>query len=69
MDNNEAYTYLRGNDSENLSSLTRKFMAQCAVQDEYFDNYLLKFVAILKDIEICIKRQTLEACKLNYFGP
>ena len=43
--NNEAYTYLRENDSQNLSSLTRKFMAQCAAQ---FDHYRLKFVALLK---------------------
>ena len=57
------------NDAENLSSLTRKFMAQCAVKDEYFDNYGLKFVALLKEREICRKRQTLEAWKHNYFGP
>ena len=69
MDNNETYTYLRENDFENLSSLTRKFVAQCAVQDEYFDHYRLKFVALLKEREICRKRQTLEDWKLNYFGP
>ena len=69
MDNNESYTYLMENDAENLSSLTRKFMAQCAVKDEYFDNYRIKFVALLKEREICRKRQTLEAWKHNYFGP
>ena len=68
MDNNKVYTYLR-DDSENLSSLTRIFMEQCAVQDDYFDNYRLKFVALLKEREICIKRQTLKAWKLNYFDP
>ena len=69
MDNNESYTYLMENDAENLSYMTRKFMAQCAVKDEYFDNYRLKFVALLKEREICRKRQTLEAWKHNYFGP
>ena len=54
---------------ESLSSLTRKFIAQCAVQDEYFDHYRLKFVALLKDREVCRKRQTLETWNVKFFGP
>ena len=33
MDNNEAFTFLKDNDSVNLSSLTRKFITQCSVQE------------------------------------
>ena len=32
---------------ESLSSLTRKFIAHCAIKDEHFDHYRLKFVALL----------------------
>ena len=69
MDNNEAFTFLKDNDSENLSSLTRKFITQCSVQEKYFDQYRLKFVALLKERENSRKRQTLEAWNLNFFGP
>ena len=48
MDNNEAFTFLKDNDSENLSSQTRKFVTQCSIQEKYFDQYRLKFVALLK---------------------
>ena len=61
MDNNEAFSFLKDNDSENLSSLTRKFITQCSVQEKYFDQYRLKFVALLKERENSRKRQTLEA--------
>ena len=52
MDNSNAYDFVEENEFERLSSLTRKFIAQCAVQDEYFDRYRLKFVALLKDREV-----------------
>ena len=60
---------MKENDFESLSSLTRKFIAQCAVQDEYFDHYRLKFEALLKDREVCRKRQTLETWNVKFFGP
>ena len=57
MNNLEAYTFLKENDSDSLSLLTRKFISQCTVQDQYFDHYRLKFVALL------------EAWNTEIFGP
>ena len=68
MDNDKAYNFLKENDSENLSSLTRKFMAQCSVQDEFLDHYQPKFVALLREREVC-RKKALEAWKLGIFGP
>ena len=69
MNNLEAYTFLKENDSDSLSSLTRKFISQCTVQDQYFDHYRLKFVALLKEREVNRKRQKLEAWNTEIFGP
>ena len=69
MDNLEAYAFLKENDSDSLSSLTRKFISQCTVREEYFDHYRLKFVALLKEREVNRKRQKLEAWNADIFGP
>ena len=69
MNNLEAYAFLKGNGTENLSSLTRKFISQCTVRDEYFDHYRLKFVALLREGNIYRKRRKLDSWKAHIFGP
>ena len=52
MNNFEAYAFLKENNTDSLSSLTRKFISQCTVKEEYFGNYRLKFVGLLKEVEV-----------------
>ena len=61
MNNLQAYSFLKDNDFDSLSSLTRKFISQCILQDKYFYHYRLKFVALLRQREVHRKRQKLEA--------
>ena len=69
MDNLEAHAFVKENDSESLSSLTRKFISQCTVREEYFDHYRLKFVALLKEREVNRTTQKHEAWNAEIFGP
>ena len=50
MNNFEAYAFIYENNTDSLSSLTRKFNYQSTVKvkDEYFLLYRLKFVGLLK---------------------